>query len=87
MKKPYFQAIVMLMVFSIFCNATLFAKITQPKNNTLFTRTTHVVFGNTSGGTKMEGTVLKNSYWQTQRAKGYVDFTHCSLFPLKNSNN
>ena len=56
MKKSYFQAIVMLMVFSVFCNASLFAKTTPPKNNTFFARPTHVVFGITSG-TKTAGTI------------------------------
>jgi len=60
MKKSYFRAIVMLMVFSVFCNASLFARTTHSKNKALFARTTHVVFGNTSGGTKTAGTIELN---------------------------
>jgi len=50
----------MLMVFSVFCNASLFARTTHSKNKALFARTTHVVFGNTSGGTKTAGTIELN---------------------------
>jgi hypothetical protein len=80
MKKSYFQAIVMLMVFSVFGNATVFAKTSPPKNNALFATSTRNVFSNPLRGTKTVGAVANNSYWQKQRAKGYVDFTHFYAF-------
>ncbi len=57
MKKTYFLTILMLTVFSVFCNASLFARTTPSKNNAFFARTTHVVFGNTSGETEKASTI------------------------------
>ena len=78
MKKSYINSIVMLMVFSVFCNTNLFAKTTPSKNNAFFARTANIVFGNTFGGTKIAGAVVNNCNRQIPNANRYLDFTNCA---------